>query len=497
MKTLTKSTSVILALLMLLGVFCAFPMTAGALISGDWEYSVNEDGTTATITGYNGSDTALAIPSKIGGKTVTVIGEYAFYNRRTITKITIPATVKELEKGAFDECAGLSDLTIPDGVSKIGGFAFFGCTSLKQMFVPASAMFIGNYSLGYYNNKGSYAALDDFTIYGSPGDSSCDYADQEGFKFVWLKDSTGSDYFSYNDTTKTLTITGDSDMRDYNSTDDQAPWSSYSMRIEKIVVKEGVTRISAWAFLLCAGVKSFTAPESLKSIGEGAFSFCTDLRTADLKNVTSVETGAFSFCGALTSVKFPKVKKLYASAFTYTGIKEATLPASCASAIGAFSSTDSLKKLKVVNKKCALEGKADDYTYGKDALPEKTVITGYKDSTAHKYAKKYTRKFNYIKEANTMTVTAKKTVTANSKKETKINKAVIVKKAQGKLSFKTNNKKVKIKSIDNLHTGTCKMIVAKGLKKGKTVTVKVTVSAMGSAAYKPLKKTVKIKIIVK
>ena len=78
--------------------------------------------------------------------------------------------------------------------------------------------------------------------------------------------------------------------------------------------------------------------------------------------------------------------------------------------------------------------------------------------------------------------------TANAKKATTIKKTVIVSKAQGAVTYSTNNKKVTVKS------GT--MTVAKGLKKG-TVTVKVTVTAKGNSNYNSVKKTVTIKLNVK
>ena len=59
---------------------------------------------------------------------------------------------------------------------------------------------------------------------------------------------------------------------------------------------------------------------------------------------------------------------------------------------------------------------------------------------------------------------------------------------QGSVTYKTNNKKVTVKS------GT--MTVAKGLKKGKTYKVKITVTAKGNNNYKSQKvvKTIKIKV---
>ena len=111
------------------------------------------------------------------------------------------------------------------------------------------------------------------------------------------------------------------------------------------------------------------------------------------------------------------------------------------------------------------------------------TITGTGD-----YTGTITTTFKITKANNPIKVTAKKTVTANSKKKTTIKKAITVKKAQGKVTYKTNNKKVKVKNG--------KLIVAKGIKKGKTIKVKVTITAKGNSNYKMKKivKTIKLKV---
>lgn len=100
-----------------------------------------------------------------------------------------------------------------------------------------------------------------------------------------------------------------------------------------------------------------------------------------------------------------------------------------------------------------------------------------------------TKTFSITKAKNTIKVTAKKTVKAKAKKKTVIKKAVKIKKAKGKVTCKTNNKKIKVNK-----KGT--MTVAKGLKKGKTYKVKVKVTAKGNSNYKKktVSKTVKVKV---
>ncbi len=104
------------------------------------------------------------------------------------------------------------------------------------------------------------------------------------------------------------------------------------------------------------------------------------------------------------------------------------------------------------------------------------------------YKGKIVKTFKINKAQNPAKVTFKKKVSAKANKKTTIKKAVVVKKAQGKVTYKTNNKKVKVSKG--------KLIVSKGLKKGKTIKVKITVNIKGNKNYKSRKigQTIKIKV---
>ena len=67
---------------------------------------------TATITGYNGEDTDLAIPSEIGGYPVTAIGDGAFASA-PITSVTVPSGVESIGYYAFGSCASLISANLP------------------------------------------------------------------------------------------------------------------------------------------------------------------------------------------------------------------------------------------------------------------------------------------------------------------------------------------------------------------------------------------------
>ncbi|MBQ4592072.1 MAG: leucine-rich repeat domain-containing protein, partial [Clostridia bacterium] len=122
-------------------------------VSGDFEYSVNEDGRTATITGFVGTVTGdLVIPEKIDGYTVTSIGDYAFYNCYGFTgSLTIGDSVTSIGNYAFNNCSGFTgSLTIPDSVTSIGNSAFYYCSGFTgSLTIPDSVTSIGN-SAFYY-----------------------------------------------------------------------------------------------------------------------------------------------------------------------------------------------------------------------------------------------------------------------------------------------------------------------------------------------------------
>lgn len=111
---------------------------------GNLIYTVNADGESVTVSGTSGSPTQLTIESSISdgnGKsyTVTKIGMGAFNNvRNTLTEVTLPPTLDEIEDSAFFKCSSLTEITIPEGVTKIGTNAFYGCSQLTSITIPST-----------------------------------------------------------------------------------------------------------------------------------------------------------------------------------------------------------------------------------------------------------------------------------------------------------------------------------------------------------------------
>lgn len=102
------------------------------------------DPTTGMITGYNGTDTVVVIPSKINGITVETIGHTAF-RYSSVTSVTIPDSVTFISDSAFAYCSSLTNISIPNSVTAIGSFAFEGCTKLESITLPSSLLTISEF----------------------------------------------------------------------------------------------------------------------------------------------------------------------------------------------------------------------------------------------------------------------------------------------------------------------------------------------------------------
>ena len=76
----------------------------------EFEYESVDGG--IKITAYNGDGGEVLIPEEIKGKSVVAIGEAAFDGSKA-EKITVPDSVKVIEKYAFRRCGKLEEIKLP------------------------------------------------------------------------------------------------------------------------------------------------------------------------------------------------------------------------------------------------------------------------------------------------------------------------------------------------------------------------------------------------
>lgn len=274
-----KILSGLLALALVFGSAAVLPegvfddgagIVASADVSGDYEYMILDNGT-AEITKYKGANGVVTIPSTIGGKKVTRIGDFAFswcstddtdltsvtipssvtsigsgafYNCTSLTRVTIPSSVKSIGGSAFYECIRLKSVTIPNNVTSIGANAFEGCSSLTSLTIPNSVISIGNEAFWCCANLKSVTISNRVTRIGDRMFGHCN-----SLTSVTIPSSvTSIGYLAFWDCTK----------------------------LKSVTIPSSVTSIDAYAFRDCTNLISVTIPGSVTSIGSGAFGLYYD-----------------------------------------------------------------------------------------------------------------------------------------------------------------------------------------------------------------------------
>ena len=190
---------------------------------------------------------------------ITSIGAYAFYNCDAIESVTVPGSVKTLNKSAFSSCQNIKTVVLEDGVEIIGENAFYGNTALTDIRIPSTVTTIGN-SAFYGNNT----LTDGVTTIGEKVFFDCN-----SLTSVVLPESlTSLDWGVFSNCRKleSITLPGSIGVVRNNMFQN-------CTGLENEVINEGVTLIEWGAFRNC-GIKTMTLPKSLTEFEDGVIDDC-------------------------------------------------------------------------------------------------------------------------------------------------------------------------------------------------------------------------------
>jgi tetratricopeptide (TPR) repeat protein len=148
-------------------------------------FSLNDEGAYSVSGIGTCTDKEIVIPNTYDGKSVTSIGEDAFYNCGSLTSITIPDSVTSIGSYAFYDCSSLTSVVIGDGVTSIGAWAFYDCTSLTSVYYKGSASDWNNISIDEYNYALTKATRYYYSESQPTEEGNYWYYDENGKVVVW------------------------------------------------------------------------------------------------------------------------------------------------------------------------------------------------------------------------------------------------------------------------------------------------------------------------
>jgi hypothetical protein len=258
-------------------------LTLPAAVQAQFNYTINNG--TITITDYTGPGGAVVIPDTINGLPVTGIGVYAFSGLTSLTSVTIPNNVTSVGDFAFDSCTSLASVTIGNSVISIGENAFYSCPSLTSVTIPDSVFNIGNSafdsdtSLASVTIGNSVASIGDYAFF------AC--ASLTGVNIPSTVTSIGNDVFYGCNSLSAITVDALNSV--YGSLDGVLFNKNQSLLIQFPGGKAG----------------GYTIPNSVTSIGAGAFDSRTNLTSVTIPtSLTSIENEAFYGCTRLKGIYF-------------------------------------------------------------------------------------------------------------------------------------------------------------------------------------------------
>ena len=211
----------------------------------------------------------------------------------TITKYTgtestviLPSTINswpvtKIGEDAFQDNTTITSVTIPANVTEIGSNAFADCTNLT------SVTYGGDWS--------------NLTIQsGNPAVE--DAVNAQLFDFVFTPDNTAV-IVRYKGTAADVTIPSHYKGKPVTMIDHAA---FHDSAVTSVTIPDSVTSIPDDAFAFCSQLTNISIPNSVTFIGFSAFNSCTSLKSITLpSSLSTIQSSAFYNCGNLETIRIP------------------------------------------------------------------------------------------------------------------------------------------------------------------------------------------------
>lgn len=201
--------------------------------------------------------------------------------------MVIPPTISswpvtKIGEAAFQDNTTITSVTIPASVTEIGANAFAGCTNLTSV-----------------NYKGDWSNL---TIQsGNPAVE--DAANEQLFDFKFTPDNTAVIVTRYKGTAADVTIPSRYKGKPVTMIDHAA---FHDSAVTSVTIPDSVTSIPDDAFAFCSQLTNISIPNSVTFIGFAAFNSCTSLKSITLpSSLSTIQSSAFYNCGNLETIRIP------------------------------------------------------------------------------------------------------------------------------------------------------------------------------------------------
>jgi len=210
---------------------------------------------TYRITVKNKTDlpSKVVLPSSYNETAITTIGNKAFKDCTNLTEIEIPNSVTSIGNNAFYGCSSLTSVTIPGSVTSIGDSAFYGCYRLTSATIGSGVTSIGNNAFEFCTGLTKIEIPDSVTFIGIRAFYNCGKLELTTEGNLTYLGNSNNPYLYLNRI----------DTREITSAN----------------INSKCKFIASSAFYYCNNMTEIVIPNSVTSIGNQAFTGCSELKT--------------------------------------------------------------------------------------------------------------------------------------------------------------------------------------------------------------------------
>ena len=280
----------------------------------------------------------IAVPDS-----VTSIGQYAFYGCTSFKNIVLPDGITSIGEGIFQNCSGLLTVKLPEGIATITRYMFNGCTSIKEITIPNTVTLISENAFAGCKGLVTVVMQDNVGRIANYAFSGCSAL--ENVTFSAALTSIGNSAFQDTTSIENVYISDVGRWCGIYYADTTAPPLRYGANlyvnnelVTDLVIPEGTTYISKYAFSGCKSIKSVTIPGSIETIDTYTFKGCPNLETIVIADgVKNMKDYAFAECKKLKSVRLPStLEGVGYEAFGYCSVLETVIIPDGVKSIGAY-----------------------------------------------------------------------------------------------------------------------------------------------------------------